>query len=146
MAPIEKRKRAVNFTNLKEPQLTKQDWQDFYRGIELFNHKKFWEAHEAWEEIWRRHKEESRIFFQGLIQMSAGFHQLNRNIYHGTQKHLHNALWKLKPFQPTCLNLDIKNLVTALEHILTEIEKLGRERLHLFPIENTPRITYSLPE
>ena len=27
--------------------------EPYLRGIELFNQHKFWESHEAWEEIWR---------------------------------------------------------------------------------------------
>ena len=71
------RKRSVedvDRTKLTEPTFTDEDWEDFNRGIQLFNAGKFWHAHEAWEQVWRRHHEESRLFIQGLIQMAAAFH------------------------------------------------------------------------
>jgi predicted metal-dependent hydrolase len=37
----------------------------------------FFEAHEAWEGLWRVETDESRRrFLQGLIQVAAGFHKL----------------------------------------------------------------------
>lgn len=46
----------------------------FFEGIECFNDGRFFAAHEAWEEIWRSDRPEPREFFQGLIQVSVGFH------------------------------------------------------------------------
>lgn len=42
-------------------------------GIDLFNHRYFWEAHEAWEEVWHAvgHRTVPGHFVQGLIQISA---------------------------------------------------------------------------
>jgi predicted metal-dependent hydrolase len=66
----------IDPTKLRELTFTNQDWEDFNRGIQLFNAGKFWHAHEAWEQVWRRHHEDSRLFMQGLIQMAAAFHLL----------------------------------------------------------------------
>jgi hypothetical protein len=45
----------------------------FLRGTDLWNHAFFWEAHEAWEEIWRAVGRRSRAgaFLQGLILLAA---------------------------------------------------------------------------
>lgn len=44
------------------------------RGINLFNDKRFFEAHEAWEEEWRLMREGGdKTFFQGLIYAAAAF-------------------------------------------------------------------------
>ena len=41
--------------------------------MDLFNHGCYWEAHEAWEDLWLPLENEDplRIFTQGLIQASA---------------------------------------------------------------------------
>jgi len=52
---------------LVEPALSKEDWDEYWRGWQLFNERQFWHAHEAWENIWKRCPAESRIFFQGII-------------------------------------------------------------------------------
>ncbi len=47
------------------------------RGVALFNEGAFFEAHEAWEDLWRAtSKEPARTLLQGLIQVAAAFHKL----------------------------------------------------------------------
>ncbi len=49
----------------------------FERGLHLHNDGAFFEAHEAWEELWRAEQDiEHRRFLQGLIQVTAAFHKL----------------------------------------------------------------------
>jgi predicted metal-dependent hydrolase len=47
------------------------------RGARLFDRGAYFEAHEVWENRWRLETDETcRRFFQGLIQVAAGFHKL----------------------------------------------------------------------
>jgi predicted metal-dependent hydrolase len=140
MATIEQRINDTDLSNLVEPSLNALDWEDFNRGVDLFNSGQFWESHEAWEEVWKRHPENNRIFFQGLIQVAAGLHQLQREIYHGTDKHFRNALWKLRPFQPIFLGLDVGLLVAAVEASHAQLLQLGRHRLSEFNRNLIPKI------
>jgi predicted metal-dependent hydrolase len=49
----------------------------FVRGAWLFDSGAFFEAHEAWEELWRVETDETqRRLLQGLIQVAAAFHKL----------------------------------------------------------------------
>jgi len=123
MGTIERKHRVTDLSNLTEPAMSAEDWEDFHRGVVLFNSGQFWESHEAWEQIWKRHPETSRIFFQGLIQVAAALHQLQRGIFHGVDKHLRNALWKLRPFQPAFLGLNVQHLVAAIERCHAELDK-----------------------
>lgn len=141
MRTIEQRIAETDLSKLTEPKLSKIDWEALNKGIELFNRGKFWESHEAWEDIWKRHTENSRIFFQGLIQAAAGLHQLERNIYHGVDKHFRNALWKLKPFRPSFLGIDVRHLVELLEVSHAELVRLGKNRLHNYDRNLIPKIT-----
>lgn len=145
MGTIERRLAQANLTGLKPPHLSAQDLQDFEKGIQLFNEKKFWEAHEAWEEVWLRNKNDERIFFQGLIQCAAALHQLNRNIYHGTQKHIKNALWKLEPFLPVCNGIDVAQFVYDIKQVLEVTNQLGQEQLKNFNKKLIPEIIYKKP-
>lgn len=140
MSTVEKRIHEADLTDLAEPQMTDEDWDDFYQGIVLFNQGKFWESHEAWEAVWMRHSENSRIFFQGLIQVAAALHQLDRGIYHGVEKHLRNAQWKLEPFQPTFLRIDVKQLVDFISKAQKQLQKLGKQNLHDFDVRIIPQI------
>ncbi len=57
-------------------------WHDnrlYLYGVDLYNVSYFWEAHEAWEILWKRGELEiERQFLQGLIQNSAA--QLKRHL------------------------------------------------------------------
>ena len=50
----------------------------FLRGVDLFNHGFYYEAHEAWEQIWINLQKETpqRRLFNGLIQVSASLLKL----------------------------------------------------------------------
>ncbi len=64
----------------------------FARGIELFNTRYFFEAHEAWEEIWLHTEPPEKTFLQGLIQVTAAFHHHSRENLRGTKSLLRAGL------------------------------------------------------
>jgi hypothetical protein len=118
--------------DIVEPVMTDEDWQDFRRGVELFNKGEFWKSHEAWELIWKRHFEPSRIFFQGLIQLAASYHQLQRGIYHGVVKHFNNAYLKLAQFPDVFLSVDSGSIKDGIRAGLDEAERVGEGGLAEF--------------
>jgi hypothetical protein len=48
------------------------------RGAALFHGGRRFAAHECWETIWRSAEPEPRELFQGLVQLAAAFHHLER--------------------------------------------------------------------
>ena len=129
MTSVKKRLAQTDLTELSEPSLSPHDRLDFDAGIELFNNGSYWGAHEAWEAVWQRKSDNSRIFFQGMIQIAAGMHQLGRGIFHGADKHFRNAFWKLEPFPENCLGINVKELLTNVHLLHSEILRLGPQRL-----------------
>ena len=58
----------------------------YLKGIEYFNNCDFFEAHEAWEELWTEYSGPARKFYQGLIQVAVALHHFgNGNIRGATQ-------------------------------------------------------------
>ena len=52
----------------------------FDSGLKLFNDRKFYDAHEYWEELWLNYQLKDAICIQGLIQLSVSyFHYHNGN-------------------------------------------------------------------
>ena len=47
------------------------DPQAFEWGVDLYEHGYFWEAHEAWEPLWRPSEGAERSLLAGLIQCAA---------------------------------------------------------------------------
>ena len=136
----------IRAADVVEPPMSAEDWADFEKGVRLFNCREHWESHEAWEQVWRRHKEPSRIFFQGLIQLAAAYHQLRRGIYHGTVKHYNNSYFKLKQFPDRFLGVDVGALRRKIEQGLAEVERLGQERMDEFPQDLTAEVVYNRPK
>ena len=68
------------------------------KGLELFNGRRFWHAHEAWEEIWLTSSGEEKTFLQGLIQLAAAYHHVQRGTYRGAIRLFDAAFAKLDPF------------------------------------------------
>lgn len=91
------------------PALTERTWKEctaYLYGVDLFNHQYYWEAHEAWEGLWKmeqRASERAR-FLQGLIQLAAmcikmragnrrGTHTLrNKALVHLTQADIYMGM------------------------------------------------------
>ena len=140
-----KRAYHINAEDVVEPAMSVEDWMNFEKGVRLFNGREHWESHEAWEQVWRRHTEPSRIFFQGLIQLAAAYHQLQRGIYHGTVKHYNNSYFKLKQFPRRFLGVDVGVLKRKIEHGLAEVERLGPERMDEFPQDLVAEVIFVRP-
>jgi uncharacterized protein len=124
----------IDVTRLFEPRLTPRDLEALERGVDCFNEGHFWEAHECWEEVWRQRQEESRIFFQGIIQAAAGFHRIvEKPILGGAVNNLTKALAKLDLFPERFIGIDVKALrrtiVEAKRTLVSEGIDGARERL-----------------
>jgi predicted metal-dependent hydrolase len=68
----------------------------FRRGIEQFNNRHFFEAHETWEEIWLATPEPDKAYLQGIIQIAAAFHHYGRGNAKGTRSLLEAGLRRLE--------------------------------------------------
>ena len=110
------------------PDLSAAERERFFReGIALFNQKRFFAAHEAWEEIWRSTTPEPRDLFQGLIQVAAALHQfLDLNRIDGPRRTLAKARRRLEPYAPAALGIDIADLLEQMGHWETWLERPRR--------------------
>lgn len=86
-------------------------------GVALFNAQKFWHAHEAWERDWLTASDPHKLFLQGLIQLAAAYHHVQRGTFRGGVRLFDAALQKLSGFPPNYANVDRESAVaTALVH------------------------------
>lgn len=68
-------------------------------GVALFNAQKFWDAHEAWERLWLDASGDEKMFLQGLIQLAAAYHHVQRGTFRGGVRLFDAALAKLERFE-----------------------------------------------
>jgi len=99
------------------------------RGAELFNRGLFWEAHEAWEELWLELEDEPKLFVQGLIQLAAAYHKATVQMQASGCVKLHrSALAKLTPAPRDFMGVQTEALLAAARRTLAEAERwLARE-------------------
>jgi predicted metal-dependent hydrolase len=112
------------------------------RGIEMFNRREFYEAHEAWEAGWIDELAEERRLLQGLIQVAAGFYKLQVGSPQGTVKLLEQALNKLRDFVDCSLGVDLNRLIPEVEHWLEQARELVATRRADYHPEAMPLISY----
>jgi predicted metal-dependent hydrolase len=97
------------------PSRADQDYpREYLHGIELFNSGKYWEAHEAWEEIWRVSQGDLKLFYQGLIQAAAALLHYDRHNLRGTNLCMNNALAKLEKLASPFMSLDLSRFTAQL--------------------------------
>ena len=114
-------------------------------GIELFNRREFYEAHEAWEAGWIDELSDDRLLLQGLIQVAAGFYKLQCAAPSGTVKLLDAGLAKLRRFVDNSRGVDLKPLLLEVERWRARAEQLvAQERADFDPSE-LPKIRYVSP-
>src|SRR5271168_3967813 len=78
----------------------KFDWTQgpLAKGLRLYQEGEFFAAHEAWESAWLESQEPEKMFLQGLIQVTAAFHHLQRNNPLGTARLFERALSRLERY------------------------------------------------
>jgi predicted metal-dependent hydrolase len=101
------------------------DWRScraYLRGLDLFNHGYYWEAHEAWEGLWHaaRRKGTSADFFKALIQLAVVGVKLRQDRMDGAQTHARRALELLTLVRrnvekPSFFGLDLEELALFAE-------------------------------
>ena len=104
-----------------------QDDPRFLKGIDEFNQGLFFECHETLEEIWLEEHGEERKFYQGIIQIAAGYFKLEQGVPAGAIKLWYSGLEKLEPYAPVCLGIDVESFVRAVKENLTELKAVHQK-------------------
>jgi hypothetical protein len=78
------------------PPLDPQNWQaseEYLNAIDLFNHGYYWEAHEAWEELWHAAGRRGAIadFLKALIKFAAAGVKVREGRSDGVRRHAKRA-------------------------------------------------------
>lgn len=87
----------------------------FELGIALFNRGRFFDAHEAWEEVWRSSGGRRRRFLQALIQVAVAFHHHSRGNRVGARSLLARGGNTLAQYPPVYAGVKVAPLRGELE-------------------------------
>jgi predicted metal-dependent hydrolase len=90
------------------------------QGRALFNARRFFDAHEAWEAAWLTETGPDKLLLQGLIIAAAGCHKVTVREPRGAVKLLSRALELLAPFADDEAGLPLKPFRTRLAQLLDQ--------------------------
>jgi len=109
-----------------KPDFTKS----FLLGMDHFNAREFWEAHEAWETIWLVAESDVEQFLQGMIQIAAAYHHVQRGTYRGAVRLFAAGLGRLEAFSADFCGVDRAGMELAARR-----DREWLERASLAPAE-----------
>jgi len=90
------------------------DFNEYRRGIALFNRAEFFEAHEVLEDIWRAAPVEDKKFLQGLVQVAVAFHHYSTGNFVGMRSVMARAMANLTGHPQRLEGIKLEPLMDSL--------------------------------
>ena len=107
-------------------------------ALNLFNNHEWYEAHDAFEEIWNSVDGDERQVIQGILQVSVSQFHLNKGNLNGATILLGEGLGRIKTRTNINLGIDLESFCRSLEDLLRKLqhkEKLNEnDKPYLKPI------------
>jgi predicted metal-dependent hydrolase len=100
---------------------------EYLEGIAHFNARRYFEAHEIWEEIWLRSSGEEKIFYQMLIQSAVGLHHFERSNWTGARGMYRRVAEKLAALPRAYLSLDLATFASQFKSVFKALIEDGVE-------------------
>ena len=91
-------------------------------ALNLFNNQKWYEAHDAFEDIWNTLDGDERQVIQGILQVSVSQFHLSKGNYNGATILLGEGLGRIKNRTNINLGIDLENLCKCLEELLIKLQ------------------------
>ena len=114
----------------------------FVDGIALFNEKKFYDAHETWEELWSEYRLKDDLFIQGLIQLSVAFFHITNLNLKGSSNLFKKCLPKLKKFPINHRNINVSEIIICAENSEKKVNSI--KKVDEFDWKLAPKIIQSI--
>lgn len=112
-------------------------------GADLFDAGRFWDAHERWEGVWQAEPRLIRSFYQGLIQIAAGYHQWAvKHRPRGGALNLGKGIRTLGEYRPGYLGVDVAAMLADAERMRTLAARHDAAGLAAFPAARFPRFRW----
>ena len=92
----------------------------YLKGVDHFNQREFFDAHEIWEDVWNEEHGESKNFIQGLIQFATALHHFEAQNFKGTKILYESGVELLEPYGDEYWDLPVKKLLDDIEQLLKE--------------------------
>ena len=101
---------------------TKSFKDSFFVALNLFNNHKWYEAHDAFEEIWNSVDGDERQVIQGILQVSVSQFHLSKGNLNGATILLGEGLGRIKTRTTVNLGIDLESFCRSLENLLRKLQ------------------------
>ena len=95
---------------------------NFFNALNLFNNQKWYEAHDAFEDIWNTLDGDERQIIQGILQVSVSQFHLSKGNYNGATILLGEGYGRIKNRTNINLGIDLEFLCKSLEKLLIKLQ------------------------
>lgn len=100
------------------------------RGIELFDHHEFWEAHEVLESAWIEARGQPiGEVYRSILQVGVAYYHIQKRNYRGAIKMFLRAVQWLDPLPDECHGIDVAQFKRDAAAARAALEALGAERI-----------------
>ena len=101
----------------------KKSFQDSFNfALKLFNDQKWYEAHDAFEDIWNTVDGDQRQVIQGILQVSVSQFHLSKGNLNGATILLGEGLGRIKTRTNINLGIDLESFCKCLEDLLRKLQ------------------------
>ena len=101
---------------------TKSFQDSLYFALTLFNDQKWYEAHDAFEDIWNTVDGDQRQVIQGILQVSVSQFHLSKGNLNGATILLGEGLGRIKTRTNINLGIDLDSFCKCLEDLLKKLQ------------------------
>ena len=91
-------------------------------ALDLFNKQKWYEAHDAFEDIWNTVDGDRRQVIQGILQVSVSQFHLSKGNLNGATILLGEGLGRIKTRTNIDIGIDLKSFCICLETLLQKLQ------------------------
>ena len=94
----------------------------FLDALNLFNKQKWYEAHDAFEDIWNTLDGDERQIIQGILQVSVSQFHLSKGNLNGATILMGEGLGRIKSRTNIDLGIDLESFCKCLEKLLRKLQ------------------------
>lgn len=113
------------------------------RGLELFNHGEYFDAHELLEAAWNDETGLGRELYRAILQIAVAFLQIERGNYNGAMKMFLRVRQWIEPLPDRCRGVDVARLRREAEQVRRMLLELGPERISDFDRRVFPKVHFA---
>ena len=95
---------------------------NLFYALNLFNNQKWYEAHDAFEDIWNIVDGDERQIIQGILQVSVSQFHLSKGNLNGATILLGEGLGRIKNRAHINIGIDLESFCRCLEELLKKLQ------------------------